>query len=93
MKFIKRSVIVDAEQWFPGAEIEGVIKNALGEPGAGNQDEFFLNTPHGYFLLEEGDWIVSVSGEKRIMKPDDFNAIFEPFDAADCCSRRFGKEG
>jgi len=76
VKFRKKSIIVEAEQWFPEHPVEGVTFPA-GEHieklyGA---DRGLIQTPEGPHVVSPGDWIVE--GEKRPMKPDVFAATHE----------------
>lgn len=64
MKFVKKPVIVEAEQWFPGKQVEGVY----GCPGqemcpcyklGGNHNKPHVMTAHYQIVLvEPGDWII-----------------------------------
>lgn len=81
-KFRKRPVVVEAEQWFPGLEIEGVLdlRHAFDikrgskkmEPGA------YIETLEGPMMVSPGDWIITgVHGEKYPCKPDIFEKTYE----------------
>ena len=82
MKFRKRTDIVDAlrldwKTWtemvdFAGPAIRG-IKLEGGKIGA------ILNAPNGDpVLAREGDWIVKDARGYAIVRPDDFEAYYEP---------------
>ena len=76
MKFRKKPVIVEAEQWFPGKRIDGVI-----EPDPKSMTQFapFVNTLEGPLTVSPGDWIVTgIKGEKYPVKPDIFEMLYEP---------------
>lgn len=71
-KFCKRPVEVDAEQWFPGVVIEGVINH---------EDHATINTLEGVMRAEPGDWIITgVHGEKYPCKPDIFEKTYRSAD-------------
>lgn len=79
MKFRKKPVVVEAEQWFPEHPVEGVtfpagehIENLYGT------DRGMIQTPEGPHVVSPGDWIVTnMMGEKRPVKPDVFAATYE----------------
>ena len=69
MKFRKKPIEVEAKQWFPGVEIDGVR-----ERGA----YAVIDAPEGLRLVDEGDWIVTdAAGERFPIKPDVFAATYE----------------
>jgi len=70
MKYIKRPIVVEAEQWFLGKEIEGVIRVT---------DEYnYIETLEGKMIVSSGDWIITgIKGEKYPCKPDIFEATYE----------------
>jgi hypothetical protein len=69
-KFRKKPVVIEAEQWFAGKQIEGVENR--GRKG-------LIRTLEGDMLAEEGDWIITgVKGEKYPCKPDIFEATYDP---------------
>lgn len=75
--FRKKPVIVKAEQWFPGHEVEGV-EYLLGE---GNQRRYYVTTAHGQAAyLEPGDWVIAEPDGRGYYpcKPDIFEATYEP---------------
>ena len=69
MKYRKKPVVVEAEQWFPGKEIPGV------NPPMRGDDRFYVVTIHGQqAFLDAGDWII-VEPDKvhhYLCKPDVF---------------------
>lgn len=72
-KFRKRPILVDAVQWFPWTDIEGVFDNE--EDGTGVH---FINTLEGLMEVSPGDWIVTgVKGERYPVKPDIFEITYE----------------
>jgi hypothetical protein len=85
VKFRKKPVVVEAEQWFFGKEIEGVIgAREASQGGNGLSPEpamAFIKTLEGTLKVSEGDWIITgVKGEKYPCKPDIFEATYEPVD-------------
>jgi hypothetical protein len=73
-KFIKKPVVVDAEQWFRGNEIDGVVELPFtAQPHVG-----FIDTLEGRMMISEGDWIITgVEGEKYPCKPGIFKKTYE----------------
>jgi hypothetical protein len=71
-KFRKRPVIVNAEQWFPGTTVEGVVERANGAHG-------YIETLEGEYTVDPGDWVITgVAGEKYPCKPEIFAATYDP---------------
>lgn len=85
-KFRKRQSIVDAVQWWPGREVDGVIERpARDVPSrAGGiaftmPPRFVLETPDGDVYIESGDWVVTDEDGRRAVCPDArFQATYEP---------------
>ena len=74
MKFRKKP-IVEAEQWFPGKRVAGVIAPA---PSSTTQFTPFINTPNGPVAVSPGDWIVTEAcGVKYSVKPDVFEKMYK----------------
>ncbi len=71
-KFRKKPIVIDAEQWFPGKEIEGVIVCPQGIQIP------CIITLEGNLRVSPGDWIITgVNGEKYPCKPDIFDKTYE----------------
>ena len=69
-KYRKKPVVVEAEQWFPGKNIEGVF---------GDGDRHYIVTLEGMVRVSSGDYIITgVNGEKYPCKPDIFEKTYEP---------------
>jgi hypothetical protein len=72
MKYRKKPIVIEAEQWFPGKQIEGVRDLnpiRLGE----------IDTLEGRMHVNPGDWVITgVKGERYPCKPDIFEASYEP---------------
>ena len=63
--------MVEAEQWFPGIEIEGVEEKARGVYAT-------IETLEGTHIVSAGDWIITgVAGERYPCKPEIFAATYE----------------
>ena len=76
MKFRKRPVIIEAEQWFPGKPVHGVVE---GDRQIGSfYAHAWIDTLEGPHAVSPGDWIITgVRGEKYPCKPDIFLATYE----------------
>ena len=77
MKFRKRPVVVEAEQFFPYVRPwpAGVIANP--KPW-GLWDSYSIKTLEGSYAVTPGDWIITgVKGEKYPCKPDVFEASYD----------------
>ena len=78
MKFRKKPIVIDAEQWFPGRQVDGVVIQSA-EFGLA-----FIRTSKRNKMLSRkrfvspGDWIITgIKGEKHLCKPDVFEATYE----------------
>lgn len=70
MKFRKKPIIVEAEQWFPGKAMTGVIETP--------PIPAYIVTLEGKHIVSPGDWIITgIKGEKYPCKPDIFEATYE----------------
>lgn len=91
MKFTKKPVIIDAIQWFPGIEIEGVTECDM---RIGYEVRLHLyptteyvqyegpcgviKTLEGNMFAMPGDWIITgIKGEKYPCKPDIFTETYD----------------
>lgn len=72
VKFRKKPIVVEAEQWFPGSVIDEVkLKDPIGPV-------WYIETLEGKMRVSPGDWIITgVIGEKYSCKPDIFAATYE----------------
>lgn len=77
MKFRKKPIVIEAEQWFPGKEIEGVItRNRCWD--FDEECEPYIKTLEGKMNVSKGDWIIKgVAGEFYPCKPDIFEKTYE----------------
>jgi len=84
MKFRKKPVVIDAEQWHHGKVIDGVCEaSCLGtiteRGGEIYNDDPHVHTLEGIMKVSDGDWIITgVLGEKYPCKPDIFKMTYEP---------------
>jgi hypothetical protein len=70
MKFRKKPIIIEAEQYFPDRKIEGVIIESSRMP--------YIRTLEGDMDVRMGDWVITgVNGEKYPCKPDIFEKTYE----------------
>jgi len=70
-KFRKKPTVIEAEQWFPGAKIDGVYQPEKCNYGT-------IETIKGMMTVLSGDWVITgVKGEKYPCKPDIFEATYE----------------
>lgn len=77
MKFRKKPIVIEAEQWFPGKQIEGVFTK-LKNLNIDMEVEPYIDTLEGRMRVSEGDWIITgVNGEKYPCKPDIFEKTYE----------------
>lgn len=78
-KFEWRNPIVEAEQWFPGKDVEGVKHSSYDH--LWNYVDLGPNRVQG---LEAGDWIIkdpTESGYFSVLKPDEFEELYKPKEA------------
>lgn len=77
MKYRKKPIVIEAEQWFPGKEIDGVETVAeiiLGCP----VQKCVINTLEGMMQVSPGDYVITgVNGEKYPCKPDIFEKTYD----------------
>ena len=83
MKFRKKPVDVEAEQFLATAESFSAIVN-LGihhsqwREGEIGGDYFFITTPSGEVKVSKGDWVIKgVNGEFYPCKPDIFEKTYD----------------
>ena len=70
MKFRKKPVVIEAEQW-NGQEVDGVTIRSGGVYG-------YIETLEGGHIVDKGDWVITgVKGEKYPCKPDIFELTYE----------------
>ena len=84
MKFRKRPVVIDAEQFFPGntpwpSGVVGIDPDRP-EPCVAEHEAkaWGIQTLEGWHLVIPGDWIITgVKGERYPVKPDIFALTYE----------------
>lgn len=88
-RFRKKPVVIEAEQYQPGKDIEGVVmrRPKLGGKGYGEivgPPQPAIETLEGVMWVSPGDWVITgVKGERYPCKPDIFEATYEPADDTD----------
>ena len=86
-RFRKKPVVIEAEQWFPDKEIEGVTQFTIspGIAAAGGckpGTRAMIDTLEGPMTVSPGDWVITgVEGEKYPCKPHIFAKTYEPVEA------------
>lgn len=87
MKFRKKSVVIEATQWFKHGDHPNVERFPFGHaltksadyPDYDPWDCGTIKTLEGYLEVRPGDWIITgVKGEHYPCKPDIFEATYEP---------------
>jgi hypothetical protein len=82
-KFVKKPIVIEAEQWFPGKHVEGVQYPPL--PGTEQGKAYIatygpcgiVETLEGRMVAMPGDWIITgIKGEIYPCKPDIFEATY-----------------
>ena len=74
-KFRKKPIVVEAEQWFPGKHVDGVIQGTADDVGIYYGLIHTLEGPH---VVSEGDWIITgIANEKYPCKDAIFRATYE----------------
>ena len=77
MKFRKKPVVIDADQWLPGAALPDLPPGLSIVEDAGRLC-VAIPTLEGVMLARPGDWIIrGIAGEYYPCKPDIFEATYE----------------
>ena len=77
MKYRKKPVVIEAEQWFPGKPMPGVYFRV--DDDTASMSSGYINTLEGTMRVSAGDWVITgVAGEKYPCKPDIFAKTYEP---------------
>jgi hypothetical protein len=72
-RYLKKSVVVEAVQWFKDGDHPAVVVDSAREPTG------YIDTPEGRLAVEPGDWIITgVAGENYPCKPDTFKRLYTP---------------
>ena len=80
MKYRKKPVVIEAEQWFPGRRVEGVTEFTTGDAITEimGRIKTLEDTEDSYHYVSPGDWIITgVKGERYAVKPDIFEKTYE----------------
>ena len=79
MKFRIKPIVIEAEQWFEGKEIDGVKLGITINSLTGNYVKaHMIETLEGTMIVSPGDWIITgVNGEIYPCKPDIFKKTYE----------------
>jgi len=72
-KFRKKPVVVEAEQWFPGKEVEGVVERAKGAYG-------YMVASTGKHIVNAGDWVITREEYRCPCSALMFKAKYEPIE-------------
>lgn len=80
MKYRKKPIVIEAEQWHPGTEILGVDVSGAAQLAHGlTPDQAWIETLEGGLIVSAGDWIITgVAGERYPCKPDIFKETYDP---------------
>ncbi len=78
MKFRKKPVVIEAEQFFRNKK-PWPIGVYFTVPGAGSLESgFHIDTLEGKYNVSEGDWIITgIKDERYPCKPDIFEVTYE----------------
>jgi len=80
MKYRKKPVVIEAEQWFPNKDVKGVRFEGTSSVGS-SIGNYLVDTLEGPLRVSPGDWIITgVNGEKYPCNPDIFKKTYEKFD-------------
>ncbi|MEO8176923.1 MAG: hypothetical protein ABI626_09725 [Sphingomicrobium sp.] len=70
-RYLKKSVVVDAVQWFKQGDHPAVL--------AKSDREAYIDTPEGRLRVDPGDWIITgIAGENYPCKPRVFEQLYTP---------------
>ena len=76
-KYRKKPIVIDAEQWFPGKEVDGVFTR-LKNLNIDIDVNPYIDTPEGRMHVSPGDYIVTgIAGEKYPCKESIFIMTYE----------------
>jgi hypothetical protein len=81
MKFRKKPVVIEAEQWFPGKNVDGVEEFDTGDPLTEVMGRIVTLEDHkgSTHYVSPGDWVITgVAGEKYACKDPIFKATYDP---------------
>ncbi|MFH1559803.1 MAG: hypothetical protein ABID84_00075 [Chloroflexota bacterium] len=77
-KYRKLPVVVEAVQWWPGDQVEGVVEGTYQDGPFEGRKFAVIVTLEGEHMVSPGDFIITgVKGERYPCKPDIFDATYE----------------
>lgn len=78
-KFRKKAIVIEAEQWFPGSNME-IVKEEVWKDGPyEGYKKAYVETLEGIMLVSPGDYIIKgINGEFYPCKPDIFAKTYDP---------------
>ena len=75
-RYLKKSVTVEAVQWFRHGDHPAVLEETARE------DLGYIDTPQGRVTVQPGDWIITgIAGENYPCKPEIFEQLYQPINA------------
>jgi hypothetical protein len=81
-KYTKRPIVISAEQWFPGVNVDGVIEEKFKETGHWSDrfnvhPDVYIETLEGKMAVAPSDFIITgIKGEKYPCKQDIFEKTY-----------------
>lgn len=76
-KFVRKPIVVQAVQWFPGKRVAGV--RTMVDSTAPGARIGYIDTLEGRMFVSPGDWIITgIKGERYPCKPDIFEQLYHP---------------
>lgn len=77
MRYRKKPVVIDAEQFFPD-KVPWPTGVVICDPGSPSTSTYWIETLEGGHVVTPGDWIITgVKGERYPCKPDIFEMTYE----------------
>ena len=77
MKFRKKPVVIEAEQFF--YQDAAILGDRLGVHQSAADGKYYIDTLEGHMEVGDGDWVITgVKGERYACKPDIFEMTYEP---------------
>ena len=74
-RYLKKSIAVDAVQWFKHGDHPAVLAGPAGNAAG------YIDTPEGRLRVVAGDWIITgIAGENYPCKPEIFEKLYTSAD-------------